>query len=96
MSSDTSFDALELEKVNRDIKEWEEELVSIANRNNPERRGELGGRLREARQTLEAIKDDLARHDNGSKGRSPELAEPCSSNVYTQSRDPHREIGGLL
>lgn len=52
MSSDASLDILEqrahLEEVRRDIKEWEEKLVSIANRNNPERRAELGGRLREA------------------------------------------------
>jgi hypothetical protein len=44
MSSDTSFDALELEEVNRDTKEWEGELVSIANRNNPERRGGAWGK----------------------------------------------------
>jgi len=100
MSSDTSFDTpdqiAQLEQVRRDIEGWREELVSMTNRNNPERRAELGGRLREVRQIVEAIKDDLARHDDRFKDRSPKLVEPCSLNVYTQSQESRRWFSGLL
>jgi hypothetical protein len=94
MSSDTSFDALELEEVNRDIKEWEGELVSIANRNNPERQRELGGWLREARQIAKAISDDLAKDRNHPKNRSLALAESEDSNIFSQLRDSHQWARG--
>jgi hypothetical protein len=98
MPSDTSFDTpvqiAHLNEVRHDIKGWEGELVSIANLNNPERRRELGGWLREARQILEAIKDDLASRDNRFKDRSPELAESSDSDMCSQSRESYQRARG--
>jgi hypothetical protein len=43
---------------------------------------------------VEAIKDYLARYDNDTKDRSPELAESSDSNVFSQLRDSHQWARG--
>jgi hypothetical protein len=43
---------------------------------------------------VEAIKDYLARYDNDTKDRSPELAESSDSNIFSQVRDSHQWARG--
>lgn len=89
MSADTLSHTLERVKHLAEMKfvDWRKELVSKAKRYNTEES------LSEARQMSAAIKVGLARHDNDSKARSPELAESTGSDV-SQPRESHQGARG--